>query len=63
LGRITKKLTTIKDEEWEVLDKKELGMIQLSLAVLVTLNISKEKRTKELMDSLTKLYEKPSSSK
>ena len=29
LGGITKKLTTMKDEEWEVLDRKELGTIRL----------------------------------
>jgi hypothetical protein len=60
LGGITKKPMTMKDEEWEVLDRKALGMIQLSLAVSVAFNISKEKTTKELMDALDKLYEKPS---
>jgi hypothetical protein len=28
LGIIAKKLMTMKDEEWEVLDRKELGMIR-----------------------------------
>jgi hypothetical protein len=32
LGGIEKKSTTMKDEEWEVLDRKALGMIRLSLA-------------------------------
>jgi hypothetical protein len=31
----------MKDEEWEVLDKKALGTIQMSLATLVAFNISK----------------------
>jgi hypothetical protein len=31
LGGIEKKPTTMKDEEWEVLDRKALGMIRLSL--------------------------------
>jgi hypothetical protein len=32
LGGIEKKPMTMKDEEWEVLDRKALGTIQLSLA-------------------------------
>jgi hypothetical protein len=62
LGGIEKKLTTMKDKEWEVLDRKALGTIRLSLAALVAFNILKEKTTKELMDALAKLYEKPSAS-
>jgi hypothetical protein len=50
----------MKDEEWEVLDRKALGMIRLRLAALVAFNISKEKTMKELMDGLAKLYEKTS---
>jgi hypothetical protein len=60
LGGITNKPTTMKDEEWEVLNRKELGMIQLILETSVAFNISKEKKMKELMDALDKLYEKPS---
>jgi hypothetical protein len=59
LGRIAKKPTTMKDEEWEILDRKALGTIQLSLAASMVFNISKEKTTKDLMDTLAKLYEKP----
>jgi hypothetical protein len=60
LGGIAKKSVATKDEEWEILDRKALGMIWLSLAALVSFNISKEKTTKGLMDALAKLYEKPS---
>jgi hypothetical protein len=60
LGRIEKKLMAMKNEEWEVLDRKALGTIRLSLAVSVAFNILKEKTTKEFMDALAKLYEKPS---
>jgi hypothetical protein len=60
LGGIEKKPTTMKDGEWEVLDRKALGMIQLSLAASMAFNISKENTMKELMDALDKLYEKPS---
>ena len=41
LGGKTKKPLTIKDEEWEVLDKKALGTIELSLDSSVAFNISK----------------------
>jgi hypothetical protein len=41
LGGIAKKPMTMKDEEWEVLDRKALGTIQLSLTTLVDFNISK----------------------
>jgi hypothetical protein len=59
LGGIAKNLMATKDEEWEVLDRKALGMIWMSLAASMAFNISKEKTMKELMDALAKLYEKP----
>jgi hypothetical protein len=59
LGGIEKNPTTMKDEEWEVIDRKALGRICLSLAVSVAFNILKEKIAKELMDALAKPYEKP----
>jgi hypothetical protein len=61
-GGVEKKSMSMKDEEWEILDRKALGMIWLSLAASVAFNISKEKKTKDLMDTLAKLYEKPSAS-
>jgi hypothetical protein len=62
LSGITKKPMIMKDEEWEVLDRKALGMIWLSLTVLVAFNILKGNIMNELMDALDKLYEKPSTS-
>ena len=62
MGRIAKKPATMKDEEWEVIDRKTLGTIRLSLVASIAFNISKEKTTKDLMDALDKLYEKPSTS-
>jgi hypothetical protein len=62
LGGIEKKPTTMKDEEWDILDRKALRMIRLSLTTSMSLNISKEKTMKEMMDALAKLYEKPSAS-
>jgi hypothetical protein len=44
LGGIAKKLTTMKDEEWEVLDRKALGTIRLSLEACRWLSIFRKKR-------------------
>jgi hypothetical protein len=62
LGGIENNSMAMKDEEWEILDRKALGMIHLSLEASVAFNISKEKTMKDLMDALSKLYEKPSTS-
>ena len=43
LGGKGKQLTTMKDEEWDVLDRKAQGTIRLCLASSVDFNISKEK--------------------
>ena len=52
----------MKDEEWNLLDRKELGTIRLCLTALVAFNISKEKTKEGVMTALGKLYEKPSAS-
>ena len=62
LSRVVKKSVAMKDEEWEILDRKALGTIRLSLAVSVAFNILKEKTTKDMMYAMAKLYEKPSMS-
>ena len=54
-----KKLTSMTDTEWDILDKKALGTIRLCLAASVVFNISKETKTEGLMSTLAKLYEKP----
>ena len=59
LGGKASKLMSMTDEEWEILDRKALGTIQLCLAVSVAFNISKEKTTIDLINELEKLYEKP----
>eukprot|EP00253_Pinus_taeda_P023450 PITA_23450 len=58
----TKKLTSMIDTEWDILDKKAFGTIRLCLAASVVFKISKETTTKGLMSALAKLYEKPSTS-
>jgi len=49
----------MSDGEWEILNRKTLGAIQLSQASKVAFNVSKEKMTKDLMAALSKMYEKP----
>jgi hypothetical protein len=39
LGGIAKKPVATKDEEWDILDRKSLGMIRLSLVASVAFNI------------------------
>ena len=55
LSGVAKKPTTMKDEEWEILDRKALGTIRLSLAASVAFNILKENTTKNFMDALAKI--------
>ena len=55
-----KRQGTITDEDWEILDRNTLEYIQFFLVLFVKFNISKEKMTIELMETLAKLYKKPS---
>lgn len=57
-----KKSENMTDDEWFLLDRKALGTIRLSLSKSVAFNISKMKITKELMEALATMYEKPSAS-
>lgn len=60
LGGKAKKPSAMSDEDWDILDRKTLGNIHLCLAPSVTFNISKTKTIEDLMSTLAKLYEKPS---
>ena len=62
LGEKAKQPAAMKDEEWEVLDRKALGTIRLCMALSVAFNISKEITTEGVMSALSMLYEKPSAS-
>jgi len=62
LGGKAKMPTGMKDEEWNLLDRKALRTIRLCLAASVAFNISKETTTEGLIKMLEKLYEKPSAS-
>lgn len=48
------------DAEWDVLDRKAMGLIRLSLSKSVAHNILKEKTASDLMDALAEMYEQPS---
>ena len=58
----TKNQGSMTNEDWDILDRKALESIQLYLEPSVKFNITKTKTTEELMETLEKLYEKPSTS-
>ena len=53
----------MKDEDWNLLDKQVLGVIQLTLLRSVAHNVVKEKTTVNLMKALSSMYEKSSANK
>ena len=54
------KQKNIQEEDWLILDRQVLGIIQLSLSRRVAHNVTKEKSTTRLMKALSRMYEKPS---
>ena len=62
LGGKAKKSTDMEDEEWNLLDRKALGIVWLCFAASVAFNISKETTIEGFVKALEKLYEKPSAS-
>ena len=58
LPLLGEKPTTMKDDEWTLLDKQVLGVIRLTLSRSVTHNVMKEKTTTDLMKALSGMYEK-----
>ena len=59
LGEKAKQPATMKDEEWDGLDRKELGTIRLCMPSSVAFNISKENTTEGMMSAFARIYEKP----
>jgi len=57
---IEKKPDSMKDDEWNLLDRQALGVVRLTLSRNVAFNIAKEKTTAGLMKALSSMYEKPS---
>ena len=57
LGR---KLDSMEEEEWSLLDRQVLGVIRSTLTRSVAYNVMKEKTTVDLLKALSSMYEKPS---
>ncbi|KAF7850214.1 hypothetical protein BT93_L5735 [Corymbia citriodora subsp. variegata] len=53
------KPNSMKDAEWELLDRQVMGVIRLTLSQNISFNIVKEKTTAGLMKALSNMYEKP----
>ena len=51
---------TMKDEDWNLLDRQVLGVIRLTVSRSIAHNVVKEKTTMDLMKALSSMYEKPS---
>jgi len=56
------KLEDMKDEDWALLHRQALGVIRLTLSRNVASNIVKEAPKKSLMATLSRMYEKLSTS-
>ena len=62
LPLLGKKPNTMKDEEWNLLDRQVLGVIPLTLLRSIVQNVIKEKTTVDLMKTLSSMYKKLSTS-
>ena len=49
----------IQEEDWLIIDRQVLGIIQLFLSRRIAHNVTKEKSTTRLMKALSRMYEKP----
>ena len=50
---------TMKDEDWNLLDRQVLGVIRLTVSRSIAHNVVKEKTMMDLMKALSSMYEKP----
>ena len=50
----------MQEEDWLLLERQVMGIIRLSLSRRVAHNVTKERSTAILMESLSGIYEKPS---
>ena len=55
-----RKLDSMEEEEWSLLDRQVLVVIRLTLTRSVAHNVMKEKTIVDLMKALSSMYEKPS---
>ena len=60
LPLLGKKPDSMEEEEWSLLNRQVLGVIQLTLTRSIAHNVVKEKTTMDLMKALSSMYEKPS---
>lgn len=60
LSLLEKKSDNTRDADWNLLDRKVLGVIQLTLSRLVAHNIIKKKNSVDPMAASFDMYEKPS---
>ena len=58
LSLLGKKPKIMKDEDWNLLDRQVLGVIQLTLSRSVAHNVVKENTILDLMKALSGMYEK-----
>ncbi|GJS14325.1 retrovirus-related pol polyprotein from transposon TNT 1-94 [Tanacetum coccineum] len=56
------KPTSMKAEDWALLDRQAMGAVRLSLAKNIAYNVVNEKTTYGLFKALSNMYEKPSAS-
>ena len=54
------KLERMKTEEWNLLDRQVLGVIQMMLSKNVTHNVVNKKTIMGMLQALVEMYEKPS---
>ena len=60
LPLLGKKPDSMEEEEWSLLNRQVLGVIQLTLTRSIAHNVVKEKTTMDLMKALSIMYEKSS---
>ena len=60
LALLGMKPKTMKDEDWNLLDRQVLGVIRLTLSRSIAHHVVKEKTVVDLMKVLYSMYEKPS---
>ena len=54
---LVEKPKDMKDSDWQLLDRKALGTVRLTLSKYVAFNIKNEKTTASLMAFLPRMYE------
>ena len=53
----------MEEVDWNLLDRQVLGVIELTLTKNMTHNVAEVETTKDMMNTLSDMYEKPSANK